>query len=308
MAQFPPSLKKGGTIGIVAPACHARSDWNKKGRALLEKQGYQVVFHAQNKLRDGQLGGPDKARAKALLDMFSDPRIDAIFCARGGNGSIRLLDKLDYKKIKRHPKPLVGFSDITLLLQSITKRCGFVTYHGPMMWNFAHKHDPRTLTDLLKLLSGGKKRSQSFKVKTERPGHAKGILVGGNIALLQSLIGTANDWSGKGSILFLEDTDEPLYRLDRMLRHMMQAGKFKGVKAVLVGEMTNISDGESGHVRKGDKPYGKSLRQIILDVVPENIPLCFDFPCGHGEYLTTLPVGARTTLTLSKGKAKLSFS
>lgn len=309
MVVFPPPLTKGGTIGVIAPACHARPDWNKKGKALLEKRGYRVVFHSQNALRDGQLGGTDKARADALMGLFADPEIDAILCARGGNGSIRLLDKLDYKLIQRHPKPFVGFSDITLLLQAINRRCGFVTYHGPMMWNLAHDHDPRTLNDMLARIGadGKKPVAQNFKVKIEQPGRAEGNLVGGNIALLQSLIGTPNDWSAKGCILFLEDTEEPLYKLDRMLRHMKLAGKFDNVRAVIMGEMTEITDGESGRSRKGEKPYGRTFRQIVRDVVPSGVPLCFDFPCGHGAYLTTLPVGAKVRLLLQKQRAELTF-
>jgi len=310
MVAFPPPLKKGGTIGIVAPACHGCPAWTDKGKALLEKRGYRVVVHPQHKLRSGQLGGSDKARAGALMDMFADPSIDAIICARGGNGAIRIIDKLDYKLIKRNPKPFVGFSDITLLLNAITRQCGFVTYHGPMMWNFAHPHNPRTVTDMLAVLGTGAKEnwSQAFKVVGARSGAAEGVLVGGNIALLQSLIATPNDWSAKGAILFLEDTEEPFYRVDRMIRHMKHAGKFEGVRAVMVGEMTDMTDGESGIVGKDQKPYGHSLRQIFTEVLPPDVPLCFNFPCGHGKYLTTFPVGAKVRLKIKSASAQLSFT
>src|ERR1700722_4915984 len=126
---FPPPLKKGATIGVVAPGSAGKPELLAKGRKIFERLGYTVVIHPQCYQRAGQLAGDDTQRAQAIMDMFANPSVDAIVCARGGNGSIRLLDKLDYKLIKRNPKPFVGYSDITVLLQAINKRCGFVTYH-----------------------------------------------------------------------------------------------------------------------------------------------------------------------------------
>ena len=138
-AKFPPPLKPGGSIGVISPGRWPKPEWIDKGKALLKKHGYQVVVHAQNYHKEGQLGGPDAVRAEAIMDMFMDRTIDAVICARGGTGSLRLLDKLDYKVIKKNPKPFMGYSDITVLLQSITKKCGFVTYHSPMLASFAAK-------------------------------------------------------------------------------------------------------------------------------------------------------------------------
>jgi muramoyltetrapeptide carboxypeptidase len=243
------------------------------------------------------------------MDMFKDRKIDAIMCARGGTGSIRLLDKLDYKLIKKNAKPFIGFSDITFLLQAINRQCGFPTFHGPLMWNFAHDYNKRTATDLLELLQNkDKKFTQHFSnVECVRAGTASGILTGGNITMLQRLIGTSYEWQSKGAILFIEDVDEVIYKLAEKLQHMKLAGKFDGVKAVIVGEMIDIADGESGFARKGEAPYGRSFRDILLDVLPKDIPLCFNFPCGHGKYLTTLPVGAKTKLVLNAKGAELTF-
>lgn len=306
---LPPPLKRGGTIGIVSPGRWPKPDWISKGTSLLEERGYQVVAHAQNYLKNGQLAGSDAARAEAIMDMFADSTIDAILVTRGGTGSLRLLDQLDYKLIRRNPKPFVGFSDITALLQAISKRAGFAAYHGPIMWNFSNTPDSRTLDDMLAVISNKKK---NFKIRVSdaeciRPGRAKGKLVGGNMTLLQNLIGTPYDWSGKDAILFIEDVDEILYKIDRMLNHFRLAGKFADVRAVIVGEMVNVPDGESGFMRKGEKPYGRSLKQILLDQLPPDIPICMNFPCGHGQYMTTLPLGAQAQLILNSTNVELSF-
>jgi muramoyltetrapeptide carboxypeptidase len=306
MIKFAPPLKPGGTVGVVSPGRWAKPEYIDAGKTLLKKHGYDVVVHAQNYLKEGQLGGNDAARAEAIMDMFLDRTIDAVICARGGTGSIRLLDKLDYKMIKKNPKPFIGFSDITYLLQAITKNAGFVTYHGPVFWNFSIDYDPRTVTDFFAVVGGTKNvRLKYPEVDVVRPGNAEGALTGGNITMLQHLVGTPYDWSAKDSILFIEDVDEVVYKLAEKLRHMKLAGKFKGVKAVLVGEMVDIADGETGFARKGEKPFGKSLREVFLENIPEDVPLCFNFPCGHGKYNTTLPVGAQVKLTLNARGAEL---
>jgi len=306
---FPPALKPGGTIGIVAPARWLKSEGIKKTKVFLEKRGYRVVVHPQNDLRDGQLAGTDADRVSGLMDMFANPKIDAILCARGGGNGIRIIDKLDYKVIKRNPKPFIGFSDITVFLNAITKQCGFVTYHGPMAWNFVFDFDLRTVEDCFAILANTKKNfKHTFSgVDVLRPGKAEGVLIGGNITRLELLMDTAYDWSAKGGILFLEDVDEVLYKLDEKLQHLRLAGRFKDVRAIIIGEMINIGDGENGFVRKGKVPYGRTFKQIVLENMPPHIPLCMNFPCGHGEYLTTLPVGASVKLTLSKRGAELSF-
>jgi muramoyltetrapeptide carboxypeptidase len=306
---FPPPLKKGGTIGIVAPARWPKPEWLETATSFLKRRGYKVIVHPQNYLKDGQLAGDDAARAGGIMDMFADPAIDAILCARGGANAIRIVDKLDYKLIKRNPKPFIGFSDIALLLNAIYKQCGFITFHGPMVWNFAHPHDRRTADDLFDLLENKKKNfKRSFTgIDCIKPGKAEGVLVGGNITRLELLMSTPYDWTAKDSILFLEDVDEVIYKLDEKLHHLRLAGRFKNVCAVIVGEMIDIADGENGFAKKGDNAYGKTLRQVFLENLPKDIPLCMDFPCGHGKYITTLPIGAQTKLALNKNGVELTF-
>jgi muramoyltetrapeptide carboxypeptidase len=308
MAFEPPPLKKGGVIGIVSPARTPHPEWIKKGRATLEKRGYRVVVHPQNYLKAGQLAGSDRERADAVMDMFSNPSINAIMCARGGTGAIRIVDLLDYKIIKRNPKPFVGFSDITCLLQAIRVKTGMVTYHGPMLWNFAHSHDARTEGDLFTQIGAGKKPKLKVKATCVRPGKAEGKLVGGNLSRIEILTGTDYDIPSKNTILFIEDVDEALYKLDIKLQHLRLAGKLKGLRGVIVGEMVDISDGETGHDKRTGNPYGRSLKQILLDNLPPNIPLCMGFPCGHGKYITTFPVGARVSVNVRKNSVDLLFS
>jgi len=308
-AQFPPPLKQGGAIGLIAPARWPQPKWIDRCQSLLEQRGYRVIVHPQNYLQDGQLAGSDAERVAAIHDMFGNKAIDAILCARGGANSIRIVDLLDYQLIARNPKPFIGFSDIALLLNAITKQSGFVTYHGPMVWNFAHAHDPRTADDVFELLAhqGGTFSRHYTGLDILRPGRVTGRLVGGNITRLELLMGTAYDWSAKDSILFIEDVDEVVYKLDEKLRHLRLAGRFDGVQAILVGEMVDIGDGETGFARAGDRPFGKSLREIFMETLPSDIPLCFNFPCGHGKYLTTLPLGAKTELTLTTDGAELTY-
>lgn len=303
------TLKIGATIGIVAPSRWPEPAWLEKGKAVLEKLGYKVVIHPQCYKKDGQLAGTDKERAAAVVAMFKDPKVDAILCGRGGTGANRMVDLLDFKTIKKHPKPFIGFSDITLLLQAIHKKCGFVTYHGPMMLSFARDHDKRTLADFSEVFAAGKKNKiiKFTAVEGVALGKAKGELIGGNLSLLQTLLGTEYDWDSHGKILFIEDVEEPLYKIDRMLNHFRLAGKLKGLKAVIVGEMIDISDGISSISKNTQSPYGRDLKQMLLELLPKNIPLCFNFPCGHGKYITTLPYGAVVTLTVEAKTATLQF-
>ena len=308
--NFSKPLKNGATIGIVAPASAGDPDILAKGRRVLEEHGYRVVIHPQCYQRIGQLAGTDEDRASALMAMFRDPAIDAIMCARGGNGSIRLLDKLDYPLIKQNPKPFIGYSDITLFLQAISKNCGFVTYHGPMLASFGRDFDPRTADDFFAHIESerGLSRLAVPDVDILVSGEAEGVLVGGNMTLLQNMVGTAYDWSGRDAILFLEDVDEVLYRIDRTLQHFRLAGKFQNIRAVIFGDMIDVPDDETSHMREGERPYGRNIRQILEDNLPPNIPVCMNFPCGHGKHITTLPIGASVKLALGKHGAVMTPS
>lgn len=304
----PPRLRPGDTIGIFAPARWVEDDVINTGRTLLEARGYRVKPHPQLALRDGQCGGPAEARAEALHAMIHDKDIRAIFCARGGVGSHRLLDLIDSETIRIHPKILCGFSDITGLLVALHHRTGLVTFHGPMMWGLAKGGTPLCLDHVLAVLSDDR---DAMTVTAATPalqtGVAEGRLIGGNMHLLQSLIGTRDDWNGKDSILFLEDVDEPLYKYDRLLRQFHAAGKFSGVRGVIVGEMMRLHDGTPGAREAGQCPYGPDWPTVLRRWLPENIPVCLDFPCGHGARLATFPLGVQARMEVTERKTTLSF-
>ena len=299
---FPPLLRPKGTIGIVAPSRWPRADMLERTSVHFEQRGFEVVVHVQCFLQHGTLAGSDAARAEALNDMFADATIDAIVCARGGSGAMLMLDRVDYELIRANPKPLVGSSDVTALLQAITGHTGVVTYHGPMCFHFLpERYESYTEDDLFYMLTGDptERRLRFPMVEVERAGVAEGRLVGGNLTMLQALIGTPYDWSGEGAILFIEEVNEPLYRIERMMAQLRLAGKFEGLRAVLVGEMVGIPEEKPEDMEQGDCPYGRSVKEILLKHLPPEIPIGFNYPCGHGRYLTTFPVGACVRVTLT---------
>lgn len=291
----PPLLPAKGTVGIVAPSRWPRKEMLEGTIAALEARGYETVVHDQCYQQNGTLAGSDAARAEALNEMFADRTIDAILCARGGSGAMLVLDRLDYETIRANPKPLIGSSDVTALLHAVMIKAGLVTYHGPMCFHFLpERHEVYTEQDLFYMIAGetGSRLLRFPMARVERAGQAQGRLVGGNLSMLAALIGTPYDWSGDGAILFLEEVNEPLYRIERMMAQLRLAGKFEGVRAVLVGEMVGIPEEKPEDMPVGDCPYGRTLDDIMRKHLPTDIPLAFDVPCGHGRYLTTFPIGA----------------
>lgn len=300
---FPPLLSVGGKVGIVATSRWPEPAWIEAFTQKLEGWGLDVVVHKQCAMKNGILAGSDAARAEALMEMFADPSIKAIFCARGGTGASLLLDRLDYDSIKKNPKPFVGFSDVTVLLNAITARTGLVTFHGPMGWNFIPEQwDERTEKELFAMIMAGEGERVLMlpDAAVDVAGVAEGCLIGGNLSLLQTLIGTPYDWSAKDGILFIEDVEEPLYKIEQKMAHLRLAGKFDGVRAVLVGEMVGILDEKPDLDPEEHTVYGHSLKDIVRKHVPPQIPLAFNVPCGHGKHLMTFPVGASVRVTLEK--------
>ncbi|HIN46197.1 MAG TPA: LD-carboxypeptidase [Candidatus Marinimicrobia bacterium] len=289
----PHRLPKGGTIGIASPAKWMAEDRLKIAAKVLIDAGYRVKFGSACHLRENQYAGSTEQRIRELEDLFADPEIDAIICARGGYGSIRVTDKLDYLIIRENPKIFVGFSDITALHCSFQQECGLTTFHGPMLWNFEESTDPFTLSNLLYVMSGDDPAELEFPKNLPpivlREGTVSAPLFGGNLTLLTKMIGTRWDFDTEGTILFVEDIDEKYYRTDRDLLHLKRAGKLDGIAALVVGQMTNIEDEEI--------PFGKSVDEIVMDICGDgDYPIVSNFPCGHGRHLATLPLGIPTRL------------
>lgn len=307
LSSFPSPIPAGGVVGIVAPSRWAKPEAIEQLVAFLAGEGLGAKIHPNCLLREGILAGDETARAQGVHDMFADPEISGIMCVRGGGGAGLLLDRLDFDLIRRNPKPLIGYSDATVLLNAIAQQTGLVTFHGPMASSFdSTRFDPRTAQDWRTMLRPGGSRKLSFSgVEVARSGQAKGRLVGGNSAALQSLIGTRLDWSAQDAVLFIEEVGEPLFRIERTLNQFRMAGKFDGVRAVLVGEVLGVPDNDPSVPSEWHTPYGRSLQSIVKTYVPETVPLAFQLPCGHGDYVTTFPVGAEVEVLLDNHLCEL---
>ncbi len=292
----------GGTIGIASPARWTSKDKLEIAVKVLTNAGYRIKFGSACHLREDQYAGSTKERIRELEELFTDPEVDAIICARGGYGSIRVTDGLNYSIIRDNPKIFVGFSDITALHCAIQKECGLTTFHGPMLWNFEDSTDTFTLNNLLTVLRDDVPSNLEFPNCLQpvviRTGQADGPLFGGNLTLLTKMIGTRWNFDTEGTILFVEDVDEKFYRIDRDLLHLKRAGKLDRIAGLIVGKMMNIEDEEV--------PFGKSIDEIVLDVCGDgDYPIISNFPCGHGRHLTTLPL--RIPARLEVVESSVSF-
>lgn len=288
----PKALQKGSKIGVVSPARYAPEDWLSKGKAELEAAGFQVVIHPQNHLNDYQLAGSDAQRAAAIMDYFEDASIDAILCARGGIGSYRVVPHLDYELIRENPKIFCGFSDITTLINTIHNRTGLVTFHGPMLLSFFKNNDPANITHFTNFFSASETAVPIHYPTAEvfHEGVGTGRLVGGNITLLQNLIGTKDDFDTKDAILFIEDDDgEKPSDIDRALWHFKNAGKFENIKGLIVGEFCGFREDSAGH-------WKHTVHDLLRELIPSNIPIAVHFPCGHGKSIVPTALGITAKL------------
>jgi len=300
----PKSLKRGHRIGVVSPSYWLEKKGLGNAVTVFQKKGYEVQLGDSVYLKDGPFAGTPQQRANDINQMFSDPNIDAIFCARGGYGANRVLPLLDYDLIQSKPKIFMGYSDITAFLTSITQKTGLVTFHGPMLSTFKNKLVPYNLDTLVNVLSGKENirivEPNELKPTILKSGKAIGPLWGGNMCLLVNRLGTKNQLNTDGVILFIEDVDENLYAFDRMLFHMKEAGMFENIRGLIVGELTEIKDEII--------PFGKTTNEIILDVCGDlNIPIVTNFPCGHSNYQATLPISLPVELRADNNFVELLF-
>jgi len=299
----PSALKTGDTIGVIAPAGVVDSHELETGLERLKGIGFQVRVGRCVRNIFRTMAGTDRERASDLLEMFSDPEIKAIVCARGGYGSARVIPYLDSDLIQLHPKVFVGSSDITVLLLYLVQKCGLVVFHGPMVGpNFGKASSSLTETFFMKILTRPKPAGplQLSGIKILKKGQAEGRLMGGCLSLLCSAMGTPYEPHTDGSILFLEDVREPLYRIDRMLTQLRAAGKFKKVRGILFGQMREC------HPEQG---AGYCLEDVILDILDGlEIPVLFGVPSGHGTDNVTLPLGVQVRVSAEKeGNSLVSF-
>ena len=286
-----PALPVGGVIGLIAPAGPAELDLNAATQ-WMNTHGYQLRVFAGVWEKEGYLAGSDAVRLRDLHDAFADSSVDAIFCLRGGYGSPRLLDGIDFELLKRNPKPFVGYSDITALHLAITRYAGYVTFHGPMLKAdlLGHKQQP-TLSSLLSMLSGHQgsvlHHPSAYPLTTLTAGVASGRLLGGNLSMICASMGTAFELDADGIILFIEDVNEPLYRIDRLLTHLRLAGKLQSLRGVLVGDVAGVDQ-------------QALLRLLKQELGSLGIPVMAGWRSGHCDPNITLPMGALVRLDTHK--------
>lgn len=306
----PPRLRPGSRVALIAPAgpLLERDDLTR-AQELCRALGYDPVLAAHAYSRHGYLAGTDDQRLADLNGVLQDPGIDAVWCIRGGYGTLRLLDRVDYEAMARRPKPLIGFSDITALLNAVTRASGVVTYHGPVarapMPEFSRMHFERVLAS--SAAPGRLDRlpvpanvlvPQEHRIVTLAGGNAEGPLAGGNLSLLHCLIGTPYFPDLAGAILFLEDVDEDLYNVDRMLAHLRLVGALKGLAGVAVGRFTELDRA----ARDGALGFDEVLATYLE---PLGIPVAYGFPIGHIDSQWTLPLGVRARLKADAGELEL---
>lgn len=308
---WPKRLSVGNTIGIVSPASAIfESEPYEIATESLQAMGLKVKLGEFVKSRHGHLAGTDQERATELNAMFKDDSVDAIICLRGGSGAARILPLLDYEAIKANPKIFCGYSDITALHLGIYEKTGLVTFHGPLAtstWNeFTVDHFKSLLFDAEALRlenpeGGGKYLTQvNNRIRTIQPGKAKGELLGGNLSVLTGIMGSSyfpTDWSNK--ILYLEDVDEPIYAMDRMLTQIQLAGIFDKISGFIFGKCTRCEPGGKG--------YGSLTLEEVIDhyIKPLNIPAFSGSMIGHIDEMFTFPNGIEAEIDAENGTIKL---
>ena len=300
MIQLPPYLQKGDTIGLVCPAGYMPFEKVKTCVQILQEWGFNVKVG--NTVGGGSMtyfSGTDEERLRDFQQMLDDQEVNAVLCARGGYGTGRIIERIDFKKFAKQPKWIVGYSDITVLHSHLFSNYYIASLHAPMAGAFNEEGFKNEYVLSLKNALEGKKIKYQVPVHEQnRKGEAVGELVGGNLALLAHLVGTDSDIKTKGKILFLEDVGEQLYNLDRMLIQLKRSGKLSKLAGLIFGGFTETKD--------TDRPFGKTIYEILGELVAEyDYPVCYDFPVSHTDRNYALKIGVGYKLKVTKNKVTL---
>ncbi len=300
MIKIPPYLKKGDTIGLVCPAGYMPVEKVQTCLDVLQEWGYRVKI---GKTVGGgsatYFSGTDEERLADFQQMLDDDAIKVVLCARGGYGTGRIIDMIDFTKFRKQPKWIVGYSDVTVLHSHIYSHFYISTLHAPMAGAFNDDGFKNEFVRSLKNALEGKKLKYKCDVhEFNRKGEAVGELVGGNLALLAHLVGTDSDIKTRGKILFLEDVGEQLYNIDRMLHQLKRSGKLARLAGLIFGGFTESKD--------TDRPFGQSVHEILHEIVKEyDFPVCYDFPVSHTDRNYALKIGVGYKLKVGKSKVTL---
>lgn len=298
---LPPRLKRGNTLGLICPAGPVRDPQRLlAGVRLIEDLGFAVKMRGAVEPREGYLADSDARRIENLYALWSDDEVRAIVAIRGGYGCLRLMAQLDWEMFRSHPKFLVGFSDVTVLLNSLFRQAGLVALHGPMAASLAGS-DERSIASLFSLLTGDFSEEIKLReVEILRGGTGRGRLVGGNLTTLVHLLGTPWDFSWDGCLLLLEDTGESLYRLDRMLTQLALAGRLERLAGLLLGTFDAGNGNRVAALRLQEEVWTR-----VMELVGPGFPVWADFPAGHQGKNLALPIGMEAVMDSSTGILRL---
>ncbi|HOT89579.1 MAG TPA: LD-carboxypeptidase, partial [Bacteroidales bacterium] len=263
--------------------------------------GFQVLLSEALYAEDHQFAGTDQQRLSGFQKLLDNNTVKAIIIARGGYGTVRLIDEIDFTSFKKNPKWIIGYSDVTVLHSHIHQNFGIETIHATMPLNFPkNNNESIALSSLYNALTNNNIEYIINRLSTEKTGETTGILTGGNLSLLYALSGTVSDIYTNGKILFLEDIDEYLYHIDRMILQLKRCGKLKNLAGLIVGGMTDMKDNQI--------PFGKNAYEIIADAVKEyDYPVCYGFPAGHMEDNRALILGRKISLAVTEKTSIIQF-
>jgi muramoyltetrapeptide carboxypeptidase len=300
VVKIPPYLKKGDIIGITCPAGLITMEDVMPAAVKLQEWGFAVQMGSTVGKKDFTFGGTDEERLADFQQLLDDKNIKAILCARGGYGAVRIIDEIDFKKFILQPKWIIGFSDITVIHSHLNKNFGVASIHSKMCnsfpkdWSKAEPIQTATIESIQQCLTGERMQYTAPGNQKNKTGTAAGVLVGGNLKTIETLAGSKSDIKTDGKILFVEDTGEYLYSIDRMFWNLKRTGKLSKLKGLIIGGFK---------VKAADTPedeFGKTLHDIVLEKVKEyNYPVCFDFPVGHQKNNYALKCGVKYQLTVT---------
>lgn len=297
-------LRRGDRVALAAPARKVSPDEMEPAIKMMESWGLKVVVPTGLYKAEGQLAGSDKHRAALLQRQLDDPEVRAIVCCRGGYGTVRIIDRLDFTRFAERPKWIVGYSDITVLHSHIHATLGLPTLHATMPINFQSSPTPATIT-MHDFLFGKNRDYVDYAWEPSplnRKGEAHAPVVGGNLSILYSLLGSRSQVDTRGKILLIEDLDEYLYHIDRMMQALRRAGMLDGLAGLIVGGLSDMHD--------NSVPFGRTAEQIVMEAVADkDYPVAFGAPFGHlGDNNLALPMGIPVTLQTSKSKKVRIFA
>ncbi len=297
--KAPPFLRSGDTIGLVAPARKLTPKEVEPAVSLFESWGFRVKKGAHLHREYHQFSGTDQERAADMQMMLDDPAIKAIYCARGGYGSVRVIDHVQWESLGRQPRWILGYSDVTAWHSHVHTALRLQSIHAPMPLEFL-KNTPQCLEDVRRALCGQLTGTVAGHHPFNREGKATGALTGGNLSVLCSQRGTPSDIDVRGKILFIEDLDEYLYHVDRMMMNLARGGWLNGIAGLIVGSMTDMND--------NTVPFGKQATEIIREhVAGKNFPVAFNFPAGHVNDNRPLILGSEVELRVGPKQTVLTY-